>query len=258
MSPLAAGVGLNVTEANHVIHYSRHWNPAKEEQATDRAYRIGQQKDVFVYYPMAVFPDKMKNDNGEKLKSFDEILDNLLNSKKALASNTLFPTEQAEVRPDELFGNIFGFDSETKTEALTIQQIDKLNPNHFEAAIAALYKQQGFDVHLTPYSNDKGADVVLIGKEENYLVQVKQSKSQVGRDAVQEIYTARNYYESRFKVKFNLTTITNNDYSSTAELLAKSNSVELIRRDTLTKMLASNPITIKDINRIESQRLGSI
>jgi len=66
MSPLAAGVGLNVTEANHVIHYSRHWNPAKEEQATDRAYRIGQQKDVFVYYPMAVFPDAMKNENGEQ------------------------------------------------------------------------------------------------------------------------------------------------------------------------------------------------
>ena len=37
MSPVAAGMGLNVTAANHVIHYSRHWNPAKENQATDRA-----------------------------------------------------------------------------------------------------------------------------------------------------------------------------------------------------------------------------
>src|SRR3989338_520608 len=42
MSPLAAGVGLNITKANHVIHYTRWWNPAKEEQATDRVYRIGQ------------------------------------------------------------------------------------------------------------------------------------------------------------------------------------------------------------------------
>ena len=49
MSPVAAGMGLNVTAANHVIHYSRHWNPAKENQATDRAYRIGQTKDVCVY-----------------------------------------------------------------------------------------------------------------------------------------------------------------------------------------------------------------
>ena len=52
LSPEAAGVGLNITEANHVIHYTRHWNPAKEEQATDRAYRIGQKKDVYVHYPI--------------------------------------------------------------------------------------------------------------------------------------------------------------------------------------------------------------
>jgi SNF2 family DNA or RNA helicase/HJR/Mrr/RecB family endonuclease len=258
MSPLAAGVGLNVTEANHVIHYSRHWNPAKEEQATDRAYRIGQQKDVFVYYPMAVFPDSMKNENGEKLKSFDEILDNLLNNKKALASNTLFPTEQAEVRPDELFGNIFGFETETKAEALTMQQIDKLNPNLFEAAIAALYKQQGFDVHLTPYSNDKGVDVVLLGDKDSYLLQVKQTKTLVGRDAIQEIYTAKTYYENRFSTKFKLTAVTNNDFSSTATMLAQSNFVEMINRQQLIKMIERHQISIKDINKIESQRMQRI
>lgn len=258
MSPLAAGVGLNVTKANHVIHYSRHWNPAKEEQATDRAYRIGQQKDVFVYYPMAVFPDSMKNENGEKLKSFDEILDNLLNNKKALASNTLFPTEQAEVRPDELFGNIFGFETETKVEALTIQHIDKLNPNLFEAAIAALYKQQGFDVHLTPYSNDKGVDVVLLGNKDSYLLQIKQTKSLVGRDAIQEIYTAKTYYENRFSTKFKLTAVTNNDFSSTATMLAQSNLVEMINRQELIKMIERHQISIKDINKIESQRMQRI
>lgn len=258
MSPLAAGVGLNVTEANHVIHYSRHWNPAKEEQATDRAYRIGQQKDVFVYYPMAVFPDSMKNENGEKLKSFDEILDNLLNNKKALASNTLFPTEQAEVRPDELFGNIFGFETETKAEALTIQHIDKLNPNLFEAAIAALYKQQGFDVHLTPYSNDKGVDVVLLGDKDSYLLQVKQTKTLVGRDAIQEIYTAKTYYENRFSTKFKLTAVTNNDFSSTATMLAQSNFVELVNRQQLIKMIDRHKISIKDINKIESQRMQRV
>ena len=42
LSPLAAGVGLTITAANHVIHLERHWNPAKEAQATDRVYRIGQ------------------------------------------------------------------------------------------------------------------------------------------------------------------------------------------------------------------------
>ena len=56
MSPLAAGVGLNITEANHVIHYSRWWNPAKEDQASDRVYRIGQKRPVHIYLPMATHP----------------------------------------------------------------------------------------------------------------------------------------------------------------------------------------------------------
>lgn len=99
MSPVAAGMGLNVTAANHVIHYSRHWNPAKENQATDRAYRIGQTKDVFVYYPMAVKSD---------IKSFDETLDDLLSRKTSLATSTIFPTERVEVKQEELGQMLFG------------------------------------------------------------------------------------------------------------------------------------------------------
>jgi SNF2 family DNA or RNA helicase len=99
MSPVAAGMGLNVTAANHVIHYSRHWNPAKENQATDRAYRIGQTKDVYVYYPMAVSGD---------FKSFDETLDELLSRKTSLATSTIFPTERVEVKTEELGQMLFG------------------------------------------------------------------------------------------------------------------------------------------------------
>ena len=99
MSPVAAGMGLNVTAANHVIHYSRHWNPAKENQATDRAYRIGQEKDVFVYYPMAV---------SKEFKSFDETLDELLSRKTSLATSTIFPTERVEVRQEEIGQMLFG------------------------------------------------------------------------------------------------------------------------------------------------------
>lgn len=99
MSPVAAGMGLNVTAANHIIHYSRHWNPAKENQATDRAYRIGQEKEVFVYYPMAVSKD---------FKSFDETLDELLSRKTSLATSTIFPTERIEVRQEELGQMLLG------------------------------------------------------------------------------------------------------------------------------------------------------
>lgn len=49
LSLKAGGVGLNLTSANHVIHFDRWWNPAVENQATDRAYRIGQSKEVTVY-----------------------------------------------------------------------------------------------------------------------------------------------------------------------------------------------------------------
>lgn len=98
MSPVAAGMGLNVTAANHVIHYSRHWNPAKENQATDRAYRIGQTKDVYVYYPMAVMKD---------IRSFDITLDELLSRKTSLATSTIFPTERVEVTQVELGQKLF-------------------------------------------------------------------------------------------------------------------------------------------------------
>ena len=45
----AGGTGLNLTEATHVVHFDRWWNPAVENQATDRAYRIGQKKTVLVH-----------------------------------------------------------------------------------------------------------------------------------------------------------------------------------------------------------------
>lgn len=91
MSPIAAGMGLNVTAANHVIHFGRHWNPAKESQATDRAYRIGQTKPVSVYYPITTLGPS------RHFKSFDQTLDELLRRKSSLAEATLFPSEAKEV-----------------------------------------------------------------------------------------------------------------------------------------------------------------
>jgi len=95
MSPIAAGFGLNVTAANHVIHYTRHWNPAKEQQATDRAYRIGQQRPVTVYYPISVIPE-------DKFQSFDLVLNELLERKKNLAKHTLFPSETIKLAESDI------------------------------------------------------------------------------------------------------------------------------------------------------------
>lgn len=87
MSPIAAGVGLTVTAANNVIHLERHWNPAKEAQATDRVYRIGQKKDVNIYVPICTY---------SKGKSFDEILDTLLSRKIDLNKSIVTPNEFSE------------------------------------------------------------------------------------------------------------------------------------------------------------------
>lgn len=84
LSPKAAGVGLTLTEATVVIHFTRWWNPAVEDQCTDRAYRIGQTKDVTVYYPMARHP--VLNEG-----SFDYILDKILTSKRELSKEFLVP-----------------------------------------------------------------------------------------------------------------------------------------------------------------------
>ncbi len=90
MSPLAVGVGLTVVGANHAIHLERHWNPAKEAQATDRIHRIGQTREVHVHYPIALHPD---------VDSFDVNLDRLLRSKVALKDAVVVPQE---VRQEEM------------------------------------------------------------------------------------------------------------------------------------------------------------
>lgn len=258
MSPLSAGIGLNVTQANHVIHYTRHWNPAKEMQATDRAYRIGQMKDVHVYYPMSVFPDNTLNDENEQQKSFDQILDILLEKKKTLASSTLFPSEQSEIKPDDIIESIFGLKTQSKLVPLTIFDIDKLNPNLFEAFIAALYEKQGFIVYLTPYASDKGVDVVAIGNNKNYLLQAKQTKNSVGREAIQEVNTAKKYYENKFNVKFELIVISNSNYSSTAIELSSTNDIKLICREELKILMSNQNVSIQDINYQEMKRINSI
>jgi SNF2 family DNA or RNA helicase len=76
LSLKAAGTGLNLTAASHVIHYDLWWNPAVENQATDRAYRIGQKKNVMVHRFIT------KN-------TFEEKIDDMIQKKKHLADMTV-------------------------------------------------------------------------------------------------------------------------------------------------------------------------
>lgn len=84
LSTVAVGFGVNIQGANHVVHFTRPWNPAKEDQATDRAYRIGQEREVHVYYPTIV---------GEGFESFEERVATRLAGKRALSADMLSPEQ---------------------------------------------------------------------------------------------------------------------------------------------------------------------
>ncbi len=103
ISPKAGGVGLTITRANHVIHLERWWNPAVEDQATDRVYRIGQEKDVHVYCLMALHP-QLGND------SFDAALDELLDSKRKVSRDVICTTELSKKDREELYRKVMHSD----------------------------------------------------------------------------------------------------------------------------------------------------
>lgn len=247
MSPLAAGVGLNITEANHVIHYSRWWNPAKEDQASDRVYRIGQKRPVHIYLPMAIHPE---------FQTFDVILHELLERKRQLSQGTLFPTEQAEVTPKEILEKLqpIPIDNEEKSP-LTIEDVDKLEPRFFEAFVAALFKERGYYVVLTPYSGDKGVDVVARqrGNETGgLLIQAKhrrQAGGKADRHAVDEILAAKPFYEEKYGATFQLAVITNREFNKSARQASRSEQVEMYERKWLLKSLKEYPVTWPDVNK---------
>jgi SNF2 family DNA or RNA helicase len=81
LSVKAGGTGLNLTAANHVFHYDRWWNPAVEDQATDRAYRIGQKRAVQVHKLVCA-------------GTVEEKIDRMLQQKRELASKIVGAGEQ--------------------------------------------------------------------------------------------------------------------------------------------------------------------
>ena len=91
LSLLAAGTGLNLTAANHVIHFDRWWNPAVEDQATDRTYRIGQHRNVLVHKLVCV-------------GTLEERIDAMIERKKALADLVVGTGEDwlTELSTDEI------------------------------------------------------------------------------------------------------------------------------------------------------------
>jgi SNF2 family DNA or RNA helicase len=92
LSLKAGGTGLNLTAASHVVHFDRWWNPAVENQATDRAFRIGQTKNVLVHKFVC-------------RGTIEEKIDQLIDSKRQLSQDLLEGGGEillTEMRDDEL------------------------------------------------------------------------------------------------------------------------------------------------------------
>ena len=92
LHPVTGGTGLNITAANHVIHYTLEWNPAKESQATARSFRRGQELPVFVH--RLIYPD-----------TIDEVVADVLREKSDLADEVIGPSDALEL---DILARAFG------------------------------------------------------------------------------------------------------------------------------------------------------
>ena len=245
LSPVAVGFGVNIQSANHVIHFSRTWNPAKEDQATDRAYRIGQTRDVYVYCPVVAADD---------FTTFDVKLDQLLAQKRLLAEDML--NGSCDISPGDLdpAGLAPAEAGDFADEMLTLDDVLRLNPRHFEGFVAALWQKKGYRwVQRTPDSHDDGVDVVAITEQDGELVQCKSStvdEGEVSWDAIKDVVAGEAAYRARFPgVDFAKACATNQYFNEYAIRHAEHNKVELYDQKRLVELMNMTPVTMLDVER---------
>jgi hypothetical protein len=268
LSTEAAGVGLNITAANHVVHLSRVWNPAKEDQATDRVYRIGQTKPVQVHIPMAVSPKLSENG----WTPFDERLDSILEEKRALSRSVLLPSvieegEFAAFAQDLLSGDAIISDEPNSAVVgpANTDWVDRLSPEAFEDLSALLYRRMGYQVTRTPRSRDHGADVVAVPHEESgsgFVVQCKHTihpRQPVASAAVDEVLSALTYYTREYSTNFLPVVVTNAvSLGERGTQLATQRDVQVVTRDELGSLLIEHEISESELRGDEAVEVNPI
>lgn len=240
LSPLAVGFGVNIVSANHVIHFTRTWNPAKEGQASDRAYRIGQTKDVYVYCPTIT---------AEDFVTFDAKLDRLMTLKMDLAVDMLdgvgSDISGGSLMPDSGPGG-------TKLDndkLVDINRVDTLDGATFEVFCKLLFGAYPNKAYITKkQKGDGGIDIVVIGNDGKGLIgQCKHSTQyELGWDAVKEVAAGSPAYQARhLGVMFQNVAITNQKFNSNAIQQANTLGVKLIDRFELIELM--NKANIKQL-----------
>ncbi|MGD0076231.1 MAG: SNF2-related protein [Candidatus Binataceae bacterium] len=260
LSPDVAGIGLTLVEANHVIHYGRWWNPAKEDQATDRAYRIGQTREVHVYYLIARDP------KGE-FRSLDEIMHDLIQRRRALAAEFLAPMPTEDDLKSELASELF--EQQPRPGAikpLSQDDVRVLLPDRFEALVAITEKKQGADVILTPFARDEGIDVIALRHKEIRLIQCKHTRwgGSIDADAVDELLDAVDGYRAwrlrRVSSSYALQAVlsTNGTLTKRARQLADERGVLFVEGSGLQRTLLDTPCSAGEVEVMEQRRLASM
>jgi HJR/Mrr/RecB family endonuclease len=244
LGPRAAGLGLNITSANHVIHYTREWNPAVEAQCTDRVYRIGQERPVFVHYPIV---------SEVAFKTVEQRLDELLQEKTAMAGAVLRPTDELAARPDD-FADCLGGIPAAPSATLSVDDVDQLDWRQFEALVAAMMASQGYEAELTS-DRDAGADIIARShaRHPDTLIQVKHrtpGAGAAGPEGVYQVVASRAYYEGLTGRSFpRLMVVTNTGFTRQARSVADANSVVLLERRELSALLADHEVGLAQAAR---------
>ncbi len=242
LSPLAVGVGVNIQAANHVIHYTRTWNPAKEDQATDRAYRIGQDKDVFVYCATVTDPT---------FKTFEKRLDELLEWKRNLSEDMLNGTGDLSAANFGELADAHGVPV-MEDRHLTIEDVMRMDSDTFEVFCAVLWQKQVYThVYRTKKSGDGGVDVVALRGRIGALIQAKSSMiegRQLGWEAVKDVVAGEAAFKAKHPgVTFAKYSVTNQFFNDDARYQAGVNNVTLVDQNKLQQLLQEHSVTVLEI-----------
>lgn len=263
LSPEAAGVGLNIVEANHVIHYTRHWNPAKEEQATDRAYRIGQKKDVYVYYPIISNVESIEREEYHTVDEWikkqlevdmtdsspEEKLNRIIVKKKRMLKD-FFLTCGGEF--DDDMAKEFAAMSNGVEKDLSIEVIDNIAHQEFEKlAVVLLEKEYNSKYGLvTVESGDKGIDGLIFSEKGNILIQAKHTK-RLDTNAAKELFYGEKIYSKTLNRSFPklivFTSASKNNISEDIKKMEKDGEIEIYHREKLTELLNKYPTKITEL-----------
>lgn len=180
------GVGLNLQAANYVFLFDRWWNPAVEDQATSRVYRIGQTQKVFIrrFYCKDTIEERILKKLAEKRRLFRHIIDETRPQPDSLGltEEEIFSLFNLKVRPRK----------KSEPSAPLLGKLENMDPTQFEIFVEQIYQKQGYTTYHSGGSHDEGIDIlaekVSAGARERVVIQCKHQQANVSRPILQQLW----------------------------------------------------------------------